>query len=505
MFSGNHQVSDRQLYRNYAASLISLGALLPPLIMNRENPGSIVLALLFLGIFFLGAAFVPRPEGQISKWICYVNYWVLGTMLIRMTGLLVQHFLLTGTRLWVILLWFCLFCYYNLYKGLECRLRVSEILFPFFLLLLLLLTFLMYGEVEGKRLLELRITFGKNQWLQGYELFCWLMAAGSLWHLSGQTKGRAGFAKTVGKLWVTGALAVAGFGLFSYCIYGNLGHKGLNYPVASAMTLAHFPGNVIGRLDALFGFAWGIGLFLLCSSLFAPLAEGEPKTWKKWLLLGSMVLSFGAACLPECMEWGQEILYRVLTPVQILILLWQWMQKNGRKKAMAAGCLFLSFFLWGCSSQELEQQSLVTAIGVDVGEGDRFALTFGFGTSDEEEKEPFETVSGSLEEAKRIYWEYEQKNMDFNHLKNFYFSGDLLQQENFSDLLQEIQTSAAYSRGTLVHVTKGAAGEEAKKEEQPEEGVPVHRVLNAWLNQEPCEIPVITSDGRYKGFESWPY
>ena len=195
----------------------------------------------------------------------------------------------------------------------------------------------------------------------------------------------------------------------------------------------------------------------------------------------------------------------MLTPVQILILLWQWMQKNGRKKAMAAGCLFLSFFLWGCSSQELEQQSLVTAIGVDVGEGDRFALTFGFGTSDEEEKEPFETVSGSLEEAKRIYWEYEQKNMDFNHLKNFYFSGDLLQQENFLDLLQEIQTSAAYSRGTLVHVTKGAAGEEAKKEEQPEEGVPVHRVLNAWLNQEPCEIPVVTSDGRYKGFESWPY
>ena len=28
--------------------------------------------------------------------------------------------------------WFSLFCYYNLYKGLECRLRVSEVLFPFF-------------------------------------------------------------------------------------------------------------------------------------------------------------------------------------------------------------------------------------------------------------------------------------------------------------------------------------------------------------------------------------
>ena len=57
----------------------------------------------------------------------------------------------------------------------------------------------------------------------------------------------------------------------------------------------------------------------------------------------------------------------------------------------------------------------------------------------------------------------------------------------------------------LLEHHKDISGEEAKKEEQPEEGVPVHRVLNAWLNQEPCEIPVITSDGRYKGFESWPY
>lgn len=86
------------------------------------------------------------------KWLCYVNYWVLGTMLVRMTGILVQSFLLTSTALWVILVWFYLFCYYDLYKGLECRLRVSEILFPFFLFLLLFLTLLMYGEVEADRL-----------------------------------------------------------------------------------------------------------------------------------------------------------------------------------------------------------------------------------------------------------------------------------------------------------------------------------------------------------------
>lgn len=506
MFSGNHRISSRQLYRNYAAALISLGALLPPLIMNRENPGSILLAVLFLGVFLWAAAFVPRPSAVWMKWLCYVNYWVLGTMLVRMTGILVQSFLLTNTALWVILLWFYLFCYYDLYKGLECRLRVSEILFPFFLFLLLFLTLLMYGEMEADRLLDLRFSLERRQWVLGYELFCWLGGAGSLWHLRGQTEDVAHFKRTVGKIWLTGAGALAGFGAFSHMIYGHAGHTGLVYPVASAMTLAHFPGNVIGRLDSLFIFAWIIGLFLLCSSLFAPLVDGEPDLRRKSVLFALMALSFGAACIPECIQWGQRLLYTVLMPLRLILLFLQWARgTKGRKRAAAAGCIALCLLIGGCSSQELEQQSLVTAVGVDAGENGTCHLTFGFGASSgEEAEEPFETDSVSIEEAKNSYWEYEQKNMDFNHLKNFYFSKEILDQEEFRSILQEIQVNGAYSRGTLVHVTEGPAKEEAAKTEQPEEGVPIHRILNAWYNQENCEIPVITEDGRYKGSVSWP-
>ena len=94
--------------------------------------------------------------------------------------------------------------------------------------------------------------------------------------------------------------------------------------------------------------------------------------------------------------------------------------------------------------------------------------------------------------------------MDFNHLKNFYFSPEIIDEEGFLDFLQEIQINGAYSRGTLVHVTEGSAGEEAEKKEQTEEGMPIHRVLNAWYNQESCEISVITADGRYKGYVIWP-
>ncbi len=504
MFSGNHKISSRQLYRNYATAFISLGALLPPLVMNREHTGSLILALLFSGAVLAGTAVIPRPDSRMARWLCYVQYWVIGTMLVRLTGVLIRMFLLTDTALWIIMGWFCLFCYYNLYKGLECRFRVSEVLFPFFLCLLLLLTVLMYGEVEGSRLLELRLTFGKKNWILGYELFCWFSAVQSLWHLRGQTRGGSSFSRTVFAVWLTGAAAVAGFGLFSYCIYGNAGHTGLVYPIASAMTLAHFPGNVIGRLDAMFIFAWIIGLFLLCSSLFAPLVDGEPDVRSKWFLLGLVALAFAAANVPRCVEWGRMLLYDVLTPVQLLLLLWHSMKGSGRKKAAAAVCLLCALLLNGCSSQELEQQSLVTAIGVDEGKNGKFHLTFGFGTADEDGEEPFETDSRSLQDAKETYWEYFQKNMDFNHLKNFYFSGTVLDQEGFDRLLEEIQIDGAYSRGTLVHVTEGTAGEQAEKEEQPEEGMPIHRVLNAWYNGESCDIPLITADGRYKGQAAWP-
>ena len=37
MFSGNHKISSRQLYRNYATAFISLGALLPPLVISQDE------------------------------------------------------------------------------------------------------------------------------------------------------------------------------------------------------------------------------------------------------------------------------------------------------------------------------------------------------------------------------------------------------------------------------------------------------------------------------------
>lgn len=507
MFSGNDKISERQMFRNYTMGFISLGALLAPVIMNRVSGGSIGFALILLGIYLAATSYAPRPESMAVRAVCCVHYWTLGTMIARMTGMLIQEFLLTGTSLGLILVWFYLFCFYNLYKGLECRIRVSEILFPFFVMMLLLLSLLMAGETEASRCLELTFSLNREQMWNGYELFVWLSGIQGLWHLKGQIQSNSSYKKTVGAIWLTGAAVTALFSLFTYSIYGNAGHTGLVFPLASAMTLAHFPGDVIGRLDALFVFAWTMGLFLLCSTLFAPLRAEEPDRRKKYLLAALLAASCACALQSGCLSWCQKFLCYVSMPVQIFLLLWQGLLGKRNRRIISAALLIPLLLLTGCGHQELEERSLVTAVGVDEGLEGTFWFTFGFGSSGEKEsEEPFETEASSLQEAEELYYESSQKNMDFNHLKNFYFSREVLLREgDFSELLEEIQVKSAYSRGTSVYAVYGPASEETKKEAQPEKGIPVHRILNAWYNGEVCEIPVITEEQMYKGAISWPY
>lgn len=506
MFSGNKKISGRQMYRNYAAGFVSLNALLIPVIVNQKNAGGAAAALIFTGLYLAAAVRAPKSESAAFKILCYVHYWALGTMAARMAGLLIQEFLLTDVSLVLILSWFYLFCYYNLYKGLECRSRVSEILFPFFMLLFVILSFLALGETDFTRCRELEFVLDGGQIKMGYELFVWLSALHGMWNLKGRVQ-KGAYKKTAGAVWLTGALSGVFLYLFTYGIYGDAGHTGLVFPLASAMTLAHFPGNVIGRLDAPFVFAWTIGLFLLCSTLFAPPEAEEPDTRRKILLFALMALSFTVALQAGWTDWCRDFLCYVSVPIQILLLLWQSLKGSGRRGAvMASGVLLSAFLLCGCGNQELEERGIVTAVSVDMGEEKPYYFTFGFGSSGEDEgEEPFGTEAGSLAEAKELYYETNQKNMDFNHLKNFYFSEELLADyEKITGLLEEIQLEGSYSRGIMVYAALGKAEEEADREVQPKGGTPIHRILDAWYNGGSCEISAVTEEQVYKGSVFWP-
>ena len=113
MFSENEKISVRQLKRNQWLLLLNMGILLVPL---YENEGSVTagsLAILLLTVFVLWSIWVEAPAE--NSWLRLpgrIYFWIVGTMIARMTGILIQHFLLTETHLAVILGWFYLFLFY---------------------------------------------------------------------------------------------------------------------------------------------------------------------------------------------------------------------------------------------------------------------------------------------------------------------------------------------------------------------------------------------------------
>ncbi len=516
MFSRNEKISERQLFRNYAICGISISALLIPMAIGRTSAFSILLSIILTELFLAAAVALPCPKHSFARAVGFFYYWLVGTMAARLTGMLVQEFLLTGVALWIVLGWFYLVCYYNLYKGIECRIRVSEVLFAFFMFLLILLTALMWGEVDIANFREMEFTFGWGEIRLGYELFCWLGAVQGLWYLKNSIAPAperrsgariSGFGGTVFRIGLTIAIAVTLLAFFTFSVYGSRGSTGLIFPLASAMTLAHFPGSVIGRLDALFVFVWVIGLFLLCSTLFAPLRTGELRTCEKYGFCAILLASFAFALHPRCLEWGSFLLYYLAVPLQFILLLCSTVRlKNWKKPAVAAAVLLAGIFLNGCGAQELEKQGQVISISVDVGEEQPYHITLGFGAaSGEEPPEPFDAEAESMADVKEQYWETEQKKLDLNHLKTFYFSEALLENDSFHTLLEELQLDSAYSRGTSVYAALGDPGEQADREDQPADGTPLHRLLNAHYNGKNCEIPTVTEEGLYKGAVFWPY
>lgn len=213
------------------------------------------------------------------------------------------------------------------------------------------------------------------------------------------------------------------------------------------------------------------------------------------------------------MDWLSALLYKVTTPLQILILL--GCVFKGRKGIIRVLSILMvaAFFLVSCGQQELEKRGIATAIGIDPakeeGKEGAYEITLVFGSAlqadKEQELETFQTVVDSISEAVDRYGEVHQKDVDFNHLKQFYLSKDVMEAEEFGKILEEIQLDRAYSRGTSVYVTYGPAGEEALRKETPEEGMPIHYLLNAYYNHERVEIPMVNEEHLFRDSYLWQY
>ena len=298
---------------------------------------------------------------------------------------------------------------------------------------------------------------------------------------------------------------------------------------------------MIGRMDTVFVLAWVLGLFLTCSTLFAPLGGGTRNKWKNVglavLLLGSYLL----ALMPSVMEWGDWLVRMILIPAQVLVLLWQTWKRRGNQQTkgqvgqhphasgtvrsgmkivlLLVGVTTVITLCTACGQQQLETQSLVESLAIDEGQEISFVFAVAEDEGDSAEKSELEQESGteddndqifttkadSLHEAMDIYGDYHQKKLNLNHLQYLYMAESVLRSEQLGTILEELQLDEQFSRGILLYVTEGPACEEAMDEEKPEEGTPVHELLNAWYNQQFCELPLVTEDHRYKDTILWQY
>ena len=247
MFSENNRISVRQAVRNYGMMVISISALVIPVAMNHTAMPSVLLAAGLLGVYLAGMAAAAAPENRIFQTASYVHGWILGTLTARMTGLLVQEFLLNGVPLWGILILFYAMCYYNLYKGLECRMRVGEILFLPFLLLLAGLAIAMHGEAEVIRIREFTWILDKNGIWKGYELFCWLTAVQGLWSLRNHMTEKK---TAVGRVWLArnGRSGVLGTVYIFYL------RRRRAYRTCLSACFGHDVGTFAGKCDRQTGF-----------------------------------------------------------------------------------------------------------------------------------------------------------------------------------------------------------------------------------------------------------
>ena len=171
---------------------------------------------------------------------------------------------------------------------------------------------------------------------------------------------------------------------------------------------------------------------------------------------------------------------------------------------LLAGVTTVITLCTACGQQQLETQSLVESLAIDEGQEISFVFAVAEGEGDSAEKSELEQESGteddnnrifatkadSIHEAMDIYGDYHQKKLNLNHLQYLYMAESMLQSEQLGTILEELQLDEQFSRGILLYVT---------------EGTPVHELLNAWYNQQFCELPLVTEDHRYKDTIRWQY
>lgn len=152
MFSENDKISKRQLQRLLTLELFGMTTLLLPGLLchraGRDGLAALVVGMFFVVIFaMLMCGLIKKADGDIFGYMkkClgktgsdFVTFWfliqtvILGSFVLCLCGELIRSVLLPNMDTAWIIISFWLICMYGASKGIECRGRMSEVVFwPF--------------------------------------------------------------------------------------------------------------------------------------------------------------------------------------------------------------------------------------------------------------------------------------------------------------------------------------------------------------------------------------
>lgn len=503
MFSKNNRISKRQIFRLLTYDLLGIGTLLLPTELAKNAGKNSLLGIglgILLGLIFVAFlgwtidsmepkesyfSYLKRSFGKLVGSFLAAAYGIyylgVGGYCVFTFGKLMQTQLLKEQSFYWITAGTLLIAIYGIFRGIEGRARVYEILFWFLMAPLFIMLFFSGEGVDIPRLFPIYNVYDGKGFLEiiesAYRIF-------GIFSLTGFALFLVPFATDKKSIKRAARSAVVFSGVVFLVLYailqGMFGVKAMakmEYPAVVLMSMIQIPGGFLQRQDAIMVAIWFFTIFaLLSSSMFYGAETVKQLIFKKRkgfavFLTAALVYGIGIGCYrsemfsAKVMEW----FFWVATPLIIGIPILAKCSLKIKGKSVKAGTLLLAVscvvLFSGCSTMELENRSFPLAMGIDSVENNcRISYKFenlasvssqnasGGSKTDFyiEDKDFFTGISKYANETNKI--------LDYNHMKVLILGKDFLEDEKSMNLFLEIcQAKDLIARNTLVFLAEDAA------------------------------------------------
>lgn len=518
MFSKNHKVSVRQMRRLLVLDLFSGTGLLLPLAVGRLSGTSGIFAI-FLGgagagvfsIFLLKLVkcfktgypsfceyLLGHRGAQILMGIYSLKYFVSAALLLGVFAQIINHTFLTDIPEPILGSAMLVVCIYCVFKGLETRARLGEMLVYLVIVPIILIIVASLSQIHLDRLWPISFLtetdMGKTTpGSGGLAGFLWAvfitfsMFSVIEWLLflrpnvnKMEDAGKGAIMSILWPVLLNILILIVCIGIFSV--------EGMNnesWPTVTLMQIVRFPGGFISRQDGLMLAFWMIGMFMLIGGNIYYGMESfkaiNSKLRKPWIIVipGALILvCFLGIYVQDAARIFMSYMSFVYMPLTVsvpvilkCIYSFTGKDKFGRKKQNKVNSsekkvrlrsiilLFIcSLGLCGCHNfTEIEDRNFVMCLGIDTSSSG-LEVSFGFPdlkalTGDGDNIHyPAVTISGDcMEVVEKSYAAQSNKKLDYGQLQMIVFGRNMLEDEQrMRQVLEYIKENQKFTRTVLV-------------------------------------------------------